>query len=557
MSICQRTHLRQSRYISTPIGAIDVLIIKNNKDMMTNLQSSAFVAKTTQLLSSVARLRLLLVMFLTLCVSANVWGAEVTFTTTLSGGFSNNSKTANGVTVTFNGSPSWQSGHVRVYSKATISFSSTNNNITKIVMTATSTDYAKTWSADVGSTAVNNTTITWTGSAKSITLTNTASAQSRLSKIVVTTADTHTVTWTINPAAGGSLSSTSGSSITVTPDAAYTYASPAYEVTSGSATVSQSGNTFTATPTEDCTIQINMVEKPKYTVNWYVNGTKEHSQTGVAGTALTDIPNLEDYECEDKVFVGWTTESSYEHATNAPTGMITSTTGMTIPENGEDYYAVFAKETTTTGGTTTTTFTAGTDNIATGKNGIKFTMSNTTGSGGYYQVYSGSAMTINSDNPITSFTITCTASGTDKYGPGNITFKTGSYSYSGTNGTWTGESKTIESNNSSAQLRITKIVVTTSGGTTTTYSDYITTCSTEKLVSVLPKIMNFWQSIFGVSLGYLRDKIRYRHVLGGIVTSQMHKYRFSSYQYVKDRFRRIVPFRVANNRAFFCEQGSN
>ncbi|MBE6320029.1 MAG: hypothetical protein E7075_03580 [Bacteroidales bacterium] len=39
--------------------------------MMTNLQSSAFVAKTTQLLSTVARLRILLVMFLTLTVSAN------------------------------------------------------------------------------------------------------------------------------------------------------------------------------------------------------------------------------------------------------------------------------------------------------------------------------------------------------------------------------------------------------------------------------------------------------------------------------------------------------
>ena len=48
--------------------------------MMNNLQSSAFVAKTTQLLSSVARLRLLLVMFLTLTVSTNVWGAEITYT---------------------------------------------------------------------------------------------------------------------------------------------------------------------------------------------------------------------------------------------------------------------------------------------------------------------------------------------------------------------------------------------------------------------------------------------------------------------------------------------
>ena len=46
---------------------------------MTNLQSSAFVARTTQLLSSVARLRLLLVMLLTLTAST-AWGAEETAT---------------------------------------------------------------------------------------------------------------------------------------------------------------------------------------------------------------------------------------------------------------------------------------------------------------------------------------------------------------------------------------------------------------------------------------------------------------------------------------------
>ena len=62
------------------IGAIDVLIIKNNKDMITNLQSSAFVARTTQLLSSVARLRLLLVMLLTLTAST-AWGADATIST--------------------------------------------------------------------------------------------------------------------------------------------------------------------------------------------------------------------------------------------------------------------------------------------------------------------------------------------------------------------------------------------------------------------------------------------------------------------------------------------
>ena len=53
----------------------------NIKDMMNNLQSSAFVARTTQLLSSVVRLRLLLMMLLTLTASANAWGADATIST--------------------------------------------------------------------------------------------------------------------------------------------------------------------------------------------------------------------------------------------------------------------------------------------------------------------------------------------------------------------------------------------------------------------------------------------------------------------------------------------
>ena len=54
MSIRQRTSLRQSRYISTPIGAIDMLIIKNNKDMMTNLlfsQASALGKRLAMVLT--------------------------------------------------------------------------------------------------------------------------------------------------------------------------------------------------------------------------------------------------------------------------------------------------------------------------------------------------------------------------------------------------------------------------------------------------------------------------------------------------------------------------
>ncbi|MBR2936741.1 MAG: InlB B-repeat-containing protein [Paludibacteraceae bacterium] len=80
-----------------------------------------------------------------------------------------------------------------------------------------------------------------------------------------------------------------------------------------------------------------------YTVNWYVNGEVEYSQTDIAGTALTGIPVPTTLDCDgEREFVGWTTQSSYEHATNAPTDLITNTSGLTMPENGEDYYAVFA-----------------------------------------------------------------------------------------------------------------------------------------------------------------------------------------------------------------------
>ena len=86
-------------------------------------------------------------------------------------------------------------------------------------------------------------------------------------------------------------------------------------------------------------------EQKKYTVNWYVNGTSKREQTDVEGAALTDIPEPTTSDCDNsKVFVGWTTKADYSHATDAPDVMITNTTGMKMPEGGEEYYAVFATE---------------------------------------------------------------------------------------------------------------------------------------------------------------------------------------------------------------------
>ena len=115
---------------------------------------------------------------------------ETTFTTTNSGGFSNNSKTDGGVTVTFGGSPSWQDAHVRVYAGATISFTSSSESITRIVVNHTSTGtYPISWSSNPSGIS----SATWTGDASSVTLTNTSSKQVRLTSIVVTTVASKTL----------------------------------------------------------------------------------------------------------------------------------------------------------------------------------------------------------------------------------------------------------------------------------------------------------------------------------------------------------------------------
>ena len=216
-----------------------------------------------------------------------------------------------------------------------------------------------------------------------------------------------------------------------------------------------------------------------YTVTFNAgSGNSTESLTETSAGAGVTLP-ISTIDCGEWSFAGWAEAAVGTETTNAPTLLTAESTYK--PTENCTLYAVYSKtETTSGGGSSTTTFTPGTDNLATGKNGITMSMSNTEGSSGYYQVYSGSAMSITSENPITSFVITCTASGTSKYGPGNITFKTGSYSYSGTVGTWNGDANEIQSNNSTAQLRISKIVVTTSGGSSsTTYYHSTPECTAE------------------------------------------------------------------------------
>ena len=87
-------------------------------------------------------------------------------------------------------------------------------------------------------------------------------------------APAYTITATSNNTSYGTVT-VSGKTITATPKTGY-YAS-GYTVLSGSATVSQNGNTFTVTASSNCSIRINFAAKTTVTVSF--SGANVTSQT--------------------------------------------------------------------------------------------------------------------------------------------------------------------------------------------------------------------------------------------------------------------------------------
>ncbi len=97
------------------------------------------------------------------------------------------------------------------------------------------------------------------------------------------------------------------------------------------------------------------------------------------------------------------------------------------------------------------------------KSGVTISTTNGIGNTQYsqYRTYAGSTFTISSANKITKVEFTCTASGTSKYGPGNLENPTaGTYSYKEKVGTWTGSAESFSLSAIDQQVRMTKIVVT-------------------------------------------------------------------------------------------------
>ena len=136
--------------------------------------------------------------------------------------------------------------------------------------------------------------------------------------------------------------------ITASPVEGYTYASPAYTVSSGTATVEQNGNEFTVTPTSDCTVTINFEAIPTHTATFSVNGSTT-SNTFYEDQTIS-FPS-DPAAISGKSFVGWAT-ATIDGTTNTAPSFVTS---ATMGNSDVTYYAVFADVTGTTAASWTET----------------------------------------------------------------------------------------------------------------------------------------------------------------------------------------------------------
>ena len=435
----------------------------NIKDMMNNLQSSAFVAKTTQLLSSVAHLRLLLVMFLTLTASAEVWGADATATLSFADkaqrtSFSTTQQVweQNGVTFTNNKASSTSNvadyaNPARLYANSNVIVEHTSKQITQIVFDCNSSSYATAMKNSIGT--VSDATV-----------------------------------------------SVSSDKVTVT------FASAVESFTIAKLTAQVRLDAITVTYTEE------VVTKESATIVLSEAGTESSVDgTFYEGDSYT-LPSSTDAQCGDKVLVGWSTEEIAETDTKPTYYSKGESVSLDAGEN--KFYAVFATESETTSETTTTPTTASLSFASTDQrtsystseqiweqNGITLTndKSASTSSVGDYsnpaRFYKSSKITIEFTSKISQIVFACSSSDYATALKNSIVGATVTVSDNTVTAVLTTPATSFIITSLSGQVRMNSLEITyettTSGGTTINHFKYSTSCITETTVSLIPKITIF------------------------------------------------------------------
>ena len=133
------------------------------------------------------------------------------------------------------------------------------------------------------------------------------------------------------------------------------------------------------------------------------------------------------------------------------------TTDPTVPEGAIVFDADVDKGDAGTDSNNATAYTITKDGVTiTVSSGILGTYNNET----HYRIYKNQTLTVTSTaGNVKKVTFTCTANDDAKYGPGCFTWSTGDYTYSGANGTWTGDANEVVFSATSNQVRATQIVV--------------------------------------------------------------------------------------------------
>lgn len=121
----------------------------------------------------------------------------------------------------------------------------------------------------------------------------------------------YTVTANANDDTFGTVT-VSGTTISATPNAGYIVAG--YSIVSGTATVTQEGNTFFVTPTSNVEITINFEALPTYTVTFIVNGEEVDSESTYSG-GFIKLPEYTDELDEYTTFDGWAEAENETDAT--------------------------------------------------------------------------------------------------------------------------------------------------------------------------------------------------------------------------------------------------
>ena len=165
-----------------------------------------------------------------------------------------------------------------------------------------------------GQTWTNLTANTTPGSGGTLSFTYSVEQAFYIHAITVTYTTGSSTTYTITPVSNNDAYGTvslSGTTITATPSSGYRVIAGdgGYTVTVGTATVTNNGNnTFTVTPSSDCTVRINFEAIPTYTVTFNLDGGT-FSPNGdfptVSGTIVEGTHTLPSATKTGTNFAGW------------------------------------------------------------------------------------------------------------------------------------------------------------------------------------------------------------------------------------------------------------